>query len=340
VASFEVFAGDGACAAVLGQAAFEGFDFSKMGASDVEEAGLVGEGLGDGAVAGFAQQRVGGLDEVFVGGGRGIREGDPFAGEAGRGVADSQEEIGREVFTGVRFDGAAAEAAEGDENQRARVVGGEAEGGAAFGAGASGAIHQQWNIGDLRKGAEVTVEGEAEEAAGDAIGSAIALDDFGPAGLGGLVLGEDPVPGEVRRPVSGDASACRCGEGEGRDVGDDGVGSKGGDCVHLAVDAGFPAGDEGAVGGEGARPIDVESVRLDEPGVDRGRGARNTRDAAAKDPFRGFAADVEFLGPNPRANQRCEQRCTPGGVAVAVTRDVEEQTRGRHRIRRRRGPAR
>jgi hypothetical protein len=75
----------------LGKSALEGFDFSEVGAGDVEEAGLVGESLGDGAVAGFAEQGVGGLDEVFVGGGRRVGEGDPFAGEAGWGIADSQE---------------------------------------------------------------------------------------------------------------------------------------------------------------------------------------------------------------------------------------------------------
>jgi hypothetical protein len=203
-----------------------------------------------------------------------------------------------------------------------------------------GAVHQEWDIGDSRKGSEVSVEGETKEAARSPIGPAIALDDCGPTGLGGLVLGQDPVPGEVRHPVGGDAGACRCGEGKGRDVGDDGVGSAGRDRVHLAVDVGFPFGNERGVGCQRVRQVDVEAIGLKQPGVDGGGGARDPRDAPAKDPLGGFAADVEILGRNACANQRGEQRGTPGGVAVAVARDVEEQTRGRHRIRRRRGPAR
>jgi hypothetical protein len=94
------------------------------------------------------------------------------------------------------------------------------------------------------------VEGEAEEAAGSGVGVAVALDDGGPAGLAGLVLGENPIPGEVGDGVGGDARARGRSEREGRDVADDGVGAKGCDGVRLAVGVGFPVRDECAVGCE------------------------------------------------------------------------------------------
>jgi hypothetical protein len=139
VAALEISARECAGATGRRERPLEDFDFAEVISGDVEEAGLVGEDFGDGAVAGFSEQGVGGLDEVFVGLAGRAGPGDPLAGESGRRVADSQKDVGGQVFACVRLDGAAAEAAKRDEDEAAAVVGGEAEGGATFEAGELGA---------------------------------------------------------------------------------------------------------------------------------------------------------------------------------------------------------
>src|SRR6185369_7966726 len=95
---------------------------AELAARDVDEGSLAGQTLGDGAVARLADQAVDGGDEIVVGQGGAGRDG-AHAGQRRRGATDEDEEViavggagGGEVELG-------AEAAEGEEDERARIDG-------------------------------------------------------------------------------------------------------------------------------------------------------------------------------------------------------------------------